>query len=65
MDGTEIDRRSLPSNRSIEHFAQGRAINDAAPNTKTNYATRELIHHDENPIGSQRCGFTPEQIAAP
>ena len=37
----------------------------AAPNTKTNNATGELIHHDENPIRSQRCGFTAEQIAAP
>ena len=62
---TEVLRRCLPANRSIEHLAQGRAINDAAPNSKTNNATRELIHHDENPMCSQRCGFTSEQIAAP
>jgi hypothetical protein len=37
----------------------------AVLNTKTNNATGELIHHDENPIRSQRCGFTAEQIAAP
>jgi hypothetical protein len=37
----------------------------AALNTKTNNATGELIHDDENPIRSQRCGFTAEQIAAP
>jgi hypothetical protein len=34
-------------------------------NTKTNHATSELIHHDENPMRSQRCGFTAEQIATP
>jgi hypothetical protein len=28
-------------------------------------ATRKLVHHEENPIGSQRCGFAAEQIAAP
>ena len=37
----------------------------AALNTKTNNATGELIHHDENPTRSQGCGFTAEQIAAP
>src|ERR1019366_9379068 len=63
--GAEILGRCLPSNRSIEHPAQGRPINDAALNTKTNNAARELIHHDENPMGSQRGGFTSEQIAAP
>jgi hypothetical protein len=63
--GAEILRRCLPSNRSVEHPAQGRSINDAALNTKTNNATRELIHHDENPMCSQGCGFTSEQIAAP
>ena len=63
--GAEILRRCWPSNRSMEHPAQGRPINDAALNTKTNNATRELIHHDENPMGSQRRGFTSEQIAAP
>jgi hypothetical protein len=55
----------LPSNRSLEHPAQGRPINDASLNSKTNNATRELIHHDENPMCSQRCGFTSKQIAAP
>jgi|HubBroStandDraft_6_1064221.scaffolds.fasta_scaffold334456_2 hypothetical protein len=63
--GAEIVRRCLTANRSIEHPAQGRAINDAALNTKTNHATGELIHHDENPMRSQRCGFTAEQIATP
>ena len=63
--GAQIVRGDLPSNRSIEHLTPGRTINDAPPNTKTNDATRELIHHDENPIGLQRCGFTSEQIAAP
>jgi hypothetical protein len=50
--------RVLPSpNGNTEH--------DASLNTKTNNATRELIHHDENPMCPQGCGFTSEQIAAP
>src|ERR1700720_2460238 len=63
--GAEIVGRCLPSNRSLEHPAQSRPIHDAALNTKTNNATRELIHHHENPMCSQRCGFASEQIAAP
>src|ERR1700726_2292018 len=63
--GAEIVGRCLPSNRSLEHPAQSRSIHDAALNTKTNNATRELIHHHENPMCSQRCGFASEQIAAP
>jgi hypothetical protein len=63
--GAEILRRCLTANRSIEHPAQGPAINDAALNTKTNHATGELIDHDENPVRSQRCGFTAEQIVTP
>ena len=63
--GADIVRRCLTANRSIEHPAPGRAINDAALNSKTNNATGELIHHDENQMRSQRCGFTAEQIAAP
>jgi len=62
---TEVVRRCLPASRSIEHPAQGRPINDAALNPKTNNATGELIHHDENPVRSQGCGLTAEQIAAP
>jgi hypothetical protein len=45
-------RCGLPANRSIEHPQQGRPINDGALNTKTNNATGELIHHDENPMRS-------------
>jgi hypothetical protein len=63
--GAEILRRCLTANRSIEHPAQGPAINDAALNTKTNHATGELIDHDENPVRSQRCGFTAEKILTP
>jgi hypothetical protein len=33
--------------------------------SKPNNATRELIHHNQNPMSSQRGGFTTEQIAAP
>ena len=61
----EIPRRCWTANRSIEHPEQDRAINDGALNTKTNHATGELAPHDENPMRSQRCGFTAEQIATP
>ena len=61
----EIPRRCWTANRSIERPEQDRAINDGALNTKTNHATGELAPHDENPMRSQRCGFTAEQIAAP
>ena len=63
--GAEILWRCWTANRSIEHPAQGRAINDAVLNPKTNHATGELIHHDANPMCSPRAGFTAEQIAAP
>ena len=56
---------ALTANRSIEGHGAGRGIKDAALNTETNDARGELIHHDENPMRSQRCGFTAEQIATP
>jgi hypothetical protein len=49
----------------MEHPAQSRPSRMPPLNSKTNNATRELIHHDENPMASQRCGFTSEQIATP
>ena len=61
----EVFRQTLSANRSTEHPAQRHTVNDAAVDGKAHDATRKLVHHEENPIGSQRCGFAAEQIAAP
>ena len=65
MIRTELFGQTLPANRSMEHAAQRHAVNDAAVDAKPNDATRKLVHHDENPMGPQSCGFASEQIAAP
>jgi hypothetical protein len=44
----------------VEHAAERQSINNAALDTKTNDATRKLVHHNENPVSSQRCRFAPE-----
>src|SRR2546430_12454343 len=62
MIRAEIFGQTLPANRSIEHPAQRHPIDDA-PNPITR--TRTLVHHDENPLCSQRGGFASEQIATP
>jgi hypothetical protein len=41
----------------MEHPAQGHAINDASVHAKTNDATGKLVHHNQNPVGSQRGRF--------
>jgi hypothetical protein len=56
----EIFGQTVPANRAMEHPAQGHSINDAAVNAKTNDATRKLVHHHNNPVGSQCCRFAPE-----
>jgi len=42
----------LPSNRSIEHATKRQPVDDATLNTKADNPTCELVHQDENPIGS-------------
>ena len=65
MVGAEVLRQDGPANRPVEHPAQRHSIHDAAVDAKSNNAPRELIHHDENPMGSQRRRFAPEQIQTP
>src|SRR5260370_13891591 len=65
MIRAEIFGQTLAPNRSMEHPAQRHSIDDAAVDAKSNHATRTLVHHDENPMCSQRGGFASEQIAAP
>src|SRR5713101_3065963 len=43
---SELRRRRLATNRSIEHLAQRDAINDAAAHD----APRTLVHHHEHPV---------------
>ena len=56
----EIFGRTVPANRTMEHTAQRHSINDAVVHAKTNDATRKLVHHNKNPVGSQRCRFASE-----
>ena len=65
MVRAELFRQGLPSNRSIEHPAKRHSVNDAAVNAKSYDATRELVHHDENPVCSQCRRLTPEQVETP
>jgi len=56
----EIFGRTVPANRTMEHTAQRHSINDAVVHAKTNDATRKLVHHNKNPVGSHRCRFASE-----
>jgi hypothetical protein len=44
----------------MEHPAQRHSINHAIVDAKTNDATRKLVHHNKDPVGSQRCRFASE-----
>src|SRR5450759_3758807 len=65
MVGSEVFGQTLPANRSLEHPAQRDAVHDAAVDAKSNDATRELVHHDENPVCFQSCRFASEQVTTP
>ncbi len=62
---TEIAGHSFPICRLMEHPAKGRAIDIASMHRKSNDSPGELIHDDEDPVGLEEHGFTPEQIDAP
>ena len=61
----EIAGRSFPICRLMEHPAKGWAIDIASVHRKSNDSSRELIHDDEDPVGLEKHGFTPEQVDAP
>src|SRR6516164_4054525 len=65
MIRAEVFGQTLPANRSMKHPAQRHPIHDAAVDAKPDDASRKLVHHNENPMCSQGCGFALEQIAAP
>jgi hypothetical protein len=60
MIRAEVFWQTVPANRSPEHPAQRRSIDDAAVDAKPNDATRKLVHHNENPMCSQCCRFASE-----
>src|SRR5215475_15009749 len=62
---TEVFGQNVPSNRLLEHPAEGHSIHDAALDAESDDATGELVHHDENPVGSHHCRFASEQVATP
>jgi hypothetical protein len=55
----------VPANRLLKQPAQCSAVHDASVDAKPNQATCKLIHHHENPVGSQGCRFASERITAP
>jgi hypothetical protein len=56
----EIFGQTVPMNRAMEHSAQHHSINDAVVDAKAKDATRKLVHHNKNPVASQRCRFASE-----
>src|SRR5258706_11117729 len=65
MIRAEIFWQTLPTNSAPEHSAQRHSIHDASIDAKPNQPPRKLVHHHENPMCSQGCRLTSEQIAAP
>ncbi len=57
--------RVRSSNDVVEHSAQGLAIDYIRLHPESNDSPGELIHHDENPMVSEREGLTSEEIHAP
>jgi hypothetical protein len=65
MVGAEVFRQTWSANRPLKHPAQRHAVNHTAVGAKSKDATRKLVHHDENPVGSQSCRFASEQVTTP
>ena len=61
LRGIESVRGSLRSLSIIKYIASKEAsIHDAVVHAKANDATAKLVHHNQNPVGAQRCRFAPE-----
>jgi len=65
MVGAEIAWQEWPSDRLPEHPAQCCSVDDAALNTKPDDPACELVHHNQDPMRSQRGRLAPEQITTP
>src|SRR5215813_10078508 len=63
MIRAQILRQAATSNRVIEHPAQSRIVYGSPVDPKPNDG--KLVHHDQDPMGCQRCRFAPEQITTP
>jgi hypothetical protein len=61
----QILGQRAPADRSLKHPAQGGPVHDASVDAKANDTTCKLVHHHENPMGSQVCRFASEQITTP
>src|SRR5450759_4927609 len=66
MVGAEVfGHPGLPSNGAVEHPAKCDTIDDSSMDAEPNYPAGILIHDNQNPVGSQRSRFAPEQIQTP
>ena len=65
MIRAEVFGQTLSPNRAMEHAAERHSVHGTAVDAKPDDATRELVHHNENPVGPQGGGFASEQIATP
>src|SRR5215467_506998 len=65
MIRAQILRQAATSNRVIEHPAQSRTVYCSPMDPKPNDPPRQLVHHDQDPMGCQRCRFAAEQITTP
>ena len=57
MIGAEVPRHTLAGNGSIEHAAQGDAIDIARVYPEADDPPSELVHHHENPVALEQNGF--------
>jgi hypothetical protein len=65
MIRAQVFWQTLTANRSLKDPAQRLAVDYATVHAKPDDPTRKLVHHDQNPMRFQGCGFAAEQIAAP
>src|ERR1700681_4375042 len=56
---------TLPSNGTAEHPAKCDTIDGASVDAAPNDPVGILIHDNQNPVGSQRSRFAPEQVQTP
>ena len=63
--GAEALRTREPSNRMVEHTAQGPAIHGSSMDATADDPPRVLVHHYQHPMASQDRRLAPEQVDAP
>ncbi len=66
MVGAEVFwHRAVASKGAVEHPTKCDTIDRFGMDAESNDSARVLIHDDQNPVGSQRGRFAPEQIDTP